>query len=427
MKKIGLIPRKMRIDNAANIYPASLSKHYASLYRLSISLSAQIRLPVLAQALDRVSARIPSFRCTLTKGSFWWYLSRQEEGPQVLPLAPLSRAHFMCGNTLLYRVSADGCRIVLDVFHVLTDGNGALTFLLSLAAEYLRLQYNAEIPASEFVLAPSEDPKVEEFEDSFKRVFHGKKGKLEKNDDAYHLPDERLKGSALLSLRASLPEDEVLDAARRMGCTVTELLVSALLFSIQEEHRRDSDPRKKNVLKVSVPVNLRPRYGSRTLRNFSSYINMGIDVSAGYLEPEDIIRRVAWQKREGLRTELFESKIAANVELEEMLIVRCIPLFIKKHVIDLINRLHGDRYFSTTLSNLGKVPLPAGMRPYVHELDFALGRQRKTSGAAACVSCNGHLVLTLTRDISSDAMERRLLALLGSWGISAAVTEERLA
>ena len=41
------IPARMRIDNAANIYPASLSKHYASLYRMSVTLTEPVDTVVL--------------------------------------------------------------------------------------------------------------------------------------------------------------------------------------------------------------------------------------------------------------------------------------------------------------------------------------------------------------------------------------------
>ena len=36
------IPAKLRLDNAANIYPASMSKHYCSLYRMKVTLTENI-------------------------------------------------------------------------------------------------------------------------------------------------------------------------------------------------------------------------------------------------------------------------------------------------------------------------------------------------------------------------------------------------
>ena len=130
------IPARMRIDNAANIYPASLSRHYASLYRLSVTLTETVDPLVLQQALVTVSERIPTFRCGLRAGTFWWHLRRMDKDPEVAPAAPLSRFHFSDNGGFLYKVSAEGCRILLDVFHALADGTGSETFLLTLAGEY---------------------------------------------------------------------------------------------------------------------------------------------------------------------------------------------------------------------------------------------------------------------------------------------------
>ena len=173
------IPARMRIDNAANIYPASLSKHYASLYRMSVTLSEPVDLAVLRQALVTVSERIPTFRCELRAGAFWWHLRRMEKEPEVTPAAPLNRFHFSDNGGFLYKVSADGNRIVLDVFHALADGTGSETFLLTLAGEYLRLKYGISISYSGLVLDPSAVPDTREVEDSFKTVFSGRKGAYE--------------------------------------------------------------------------------------------------------------------------------------------------------------------------------------------------------------------------------------------------------
>ena len=421
------IPARMRIDNAANIYPASLSKHYASLYRMSVTLTEPVDPAVLRQALVTVSERIPTFRCELRAGAFWWHLRRMEKEPEVTPTAPLNRFHFRDNDGFLYKVSADGNRIVLDVFHALADGTGSQTFLLTLAAEYLRLKYGLSISYSGLVLDPSEAPDFGEVEDSFKTVFSGRKGALEKNVPAYHIKGRRLPGAGLRDIRVVMPMDKVKETCRRMDCTVTDLLTGMMLDALQKLFRADGDARKSSVLKVSVPVNLRPMYGSRTVRNFSSYVNLGMDVRSGYLPLEQLVRLVKMQKRTMLRPENLEPKIAANVELEENFAVRCLPLFIKKPIIDTINRHHGDAYCSQTLSNLGVVRVPEEMRPYVTEFDFILGGQRGNSGAVSCTGYDGKLFLHLSRNIFGAEFEQFFLDRAQSLGLLSSVSHHILA
>lgn len=421
------IPARMRIDNAANIYPASLSKHYASLYRMSVTLTEPVDLTVLQQALLAVSDRIPTFRCELRAGAFWWHLRRMDKDPEVAPAAPLNRFHFSDNGGFLYKVSADDNRIVLDVFHALADGTGSETFLLTLAGEYLRLKYGLAISYSGLVLDPAEVPDSGEVEDSFKTVFSGRKGTLEKNVPAYHIKGNRLPASGLRDIRAVLSMDAVKAVCRRMDCTVTDLLTGMMLDALQKLYRADGDSRKSSVLKVSVPVNLRPLYGSRSVRNFSSYVNLGLDVRTGYLQLDQMVRLVKMQKRTMLRPENLEPKIAANVELEANFAVRMLPLMVKKPIIDYINRHHGDVYCSQTLSNLGEIRLPEEMKPYVEAFDFVLGCQRGNSGAFSCAGYDGKLFLHLSRNIYGAEYEQFFLDRAHSLGILSEVSHHVLA
>ena len=424
---IASIPARLRLDNAANIYPASMSKQYSSLYRMKVTLKEVVDVTLLQEALLRVSERIPTFRCTLKAGAFWWYLDRCNVDPEVRALKPLKDFSFDEQDGLLYRVSAKGCCIFLDVFHALADGTGSMVFLMTLTGEYLRRRYGVEIPYNQLVLDPKDHPVYAEVEDSFKSVFSGRHGQLEKNVDAYHIKGSVLPHSTVKDLRVVLSSDEVKNLCRQYDCTVTEFLTAAMIWALQEEHKADSDRRRRSVLKVSVPVNLRPLYGSRTVRNFSSYVNLGVDVKDGYLSFEQMVEAIKAQKAHDMQQELLESKIAANVELEEMLLVRLLPLRIKHPIIDIINLLHGDRFISQTLSNMGQLKVPAALYPYIKDVDFMLGRQRGNSGAVSCLGYNGKLYIHLTRKIAEAHFENAFVRQLSALGLSVDTSVENLA
>lgn len=415
---IASIPATLRLDNAANIYPASMSKHYSSLYRMKVTLTNPIDKTLLQAALLRVSERIPTFRCTLKAGAFWWYLKRCDAQPEVLPLKPLKQFRLKDQNGLLYRVSANNNELSLDVFHALADGNGAMCFLLTLAGEYIRCKYGVAIGYNSLVWDPTDNVAYAEVEDSFKTYFSGRHGQLEKNVDAYHIKGKDLSRGAVKDQRVELRADELKKVCREYDCTATELLTAAMLSALQEEHRYDRKARKRSVLKVSVPVNLRPIYDSRTVRNFSSYVNMGVDVKEGYLLFKDLVEAVKAQKENDLRKENLEPKIFANVELEEMLLVRLLPLKVKHPIIDIINLLHGDRFVSQTLSNMGRLDVPQEMVPYISDIDFILGRQRGNSGAFSCLCYNGKVCLHMTRKIARDTFEQSFLEQLNLLGLS---------
>ena len=424
---IASIPARLRLDNAANIYPASMSKEYCSLYRMLVTMTENIDVTILQEALTTVAERIPTFRCTLKAGAFWWYLDRCDAAPIVRPLKPLKNFRFKDQDGLLYRISVEGKQLSMDVFHALADGNGAMVFLMTLAGEYVRLRYGTSIQYNYLVLDPKDRPAYAEVEDSFKSVFSGRHGQLEKNVDAYHIRGTVMPFGTVKDLRVVMKADSVRQVARKYGCTVTELLTATMLWARQQEHRRDASRKKRSVLKVSVPVNLRPIYQSRTVRNFSSYVNLGVDVKDGYMTFEELVNAVRAQKDHDLKRENLEPKIAANVELEEMLLVRMIPLILKHPIIDIINLLHGDRFCSQTLSNLGNLNVPKALLPFIQNVDFVLGRQRGNSGAVSCVSYNGHLCLHITRKIYSDSFEQAFLYQLQRLGLSLNISLSDLA
>ena len=60
-----------KLDNAAKIYPASHSKYWSNLFRLSATLYEQVDLKVLEQAIKNTIPRFPSIAARLSEGLFW--------------------------------------------------------------------------------------------------------------------------------------------------------------------------------------------------------------------------------------------------------------------------------------------------------------------------------------------------------------------
>ena len=114
-------------------------------------------------------------------------------------------------------------------------------------------------------------------------------------------------------------------------------------------------------------------------------------------------------------------KIAANVALEDNLFIRCIPLFIKRPIINLINSLKGDNYATYTFSNLGKLDLPDGLAGKVKEADFTLGRQRGRFGSCACATVGDVTSMVFSRKIAEDSFERAFVSRIRDLGLRATV------
>ena len=74
-----------RLDNSAKIYPAVMSRNWASMFRVSLTLKEPVDPAVLQAALEDTVRRIPTFCLSLHRGLFWYYLNASRQRPLVEP------------------------------------------------------------------------------------------------------------------------------------------------------------------------------------------------------------------------------------------------------------------------------------------------------------------------------------------------------
>jgi len=415
----GAVPTWLKLDNAAKIYPPARSHGWAPMFRLSVTLAEPVDPEALARAHRTVLRRLPTFGYRLRRGLFWYYLERingQSELQQDVA-NPLVRMDLRENGRFMYRIRHHGRRIAVEFFHALTDGTGGQVFLLTLAAEYLRVKYGLHIPSTDKILNCREAPRAEEIEDSFLKHARGvSKSRFEK--PAYTIPGTPERRHFLNITTGILPSKAVVDKAKSFGVSVTAFLASVLINCCQEMQLKDpSRRRRKMPVKVSLPVNLRRFYGSTTLRNFSSYLNVGIDSAYGRYTFEEILTLVKHTLGLEISEKGLNARMSANVNSERNPVVRAMPLFLKSPFLKMMFMLQGDRYCTTTFSNLGEVALPEEMRAHVSRMDFLLGVPYRNPVVAACVSYGGNAYISFSRSIREPYFERAFFSALVKMGI----------
>lgn len=413
------IPSWIKLDNAATIYPSTLSRKYAAMFRMTITLKEKIDKEILNTALNNVIKRFPSFSYKLKQGFFWCYFKHIDGTPNIDVDVnnPMLRIDFKKSNGFMFRIRYFDKRIAIEYFHALTDGTGAITFLLTLTGEYLRLKNNINIVYTDKILNPYDTANREEYSDSFKK-YAGDMGLLDKESAAYHVKGTLLDKNIINIITGTIPIKNIKKECEKYNCTITQFLASVMILAIQEIQERDNtNQKKKKPIKISIPVNLRNIYNSTTMRNFSSYVNVGIDTKYGHYTLEEIIKEVKGNMNILLNEKRINSKITANVKLANNYFIRLIPMFVKKYILSMSERLLGDRYHSTTLSNLGIIDIPGEMSSYVKELGFMIGKSRGKPGACACISYKNNLYISFSRKIKESEFERLFFTKLVEMGI----------
>ncbi|MBQ7415815.1 MAG: alpha/beta hydrolase fold domain-containing protein [Oscillospiraceae bacterium] len=411
--------RWLRLDNAAKIYPAARRQNWSNVFRLSATLTEKVDVQVLQSALDVTARRFPSMAARLRKGVFWYYLQQLEHAPPVVeecsyPLRRMSKEEM---RRCALRVIAYDNRIAIELFHSLTDGNGALVFLKTLVAEYLQQKYGVYIPAEQGVLGRLEEPSEEELEDSFQK-YAGASAASRKEKSAWRFWGTPEKDGWMNLTCFHIPVAQALAKAHEYGVTLTVFMSAVVMQALQQiQAQKVPDVRRRKPIKVLIPVNLRKLFPSRTLRNFAMYTTPELLTELGEYSFEEICSIVHhWLALDNTPKQMSR-RIEANVSSERMMAVKIMPLFMKNIVMKAIFDTVGERYSFLSISNLGAVKLPKEMQSYVRRMDFILGVQATAPYNCGIVSYGDTMYMNFIRSIREPELETAVGRVLKDLGV----------
>lgn len=396
--------RWYRLDNAAKIYPAVTNAKRASVYRISAELCERVDPDVLQSALKQTLLRFPTFDVRMQKGLFWYYFENNPgEAAINLETAPICRPiDLKETHGYLFRVSYYSNRISLEVFHVLSDGTGTTAFLKALLYNYLALMDKPVVPDNS-ILDGQMCPSLGEVEDSFLKYYDQKSLGSRAESRAYQVKGTRIAIQNTRLTQGRIPAHAFKQLAGSCAATVTEYIAALIIYAIYETQLKRRGSRLP--VKVSIPVNLRNILASETLRNFSSYVNVGMVFESENITLTDILASVKDQLRNEVKKERLIEKIGANVSAERSPFMRLAPLFIKNIALRTAYTLYGERLVTTTLSNLGIIKLPDSMKSSIRRFDFILGAPVLNALSCAVCTYEDMMTISFTRVIEETDIE----------------------
>lgn len=415
--------RWLKLDNAAKIYPASRTNTWSNVYRLSVTLKEPVEIAILQTALHVTIRRFPSIAVRLQRGVFWYYLEQLSSAPEIRAenSYPLTRMSKRETEKCAFRVLVYDKRIAVEIFHSLTDGNGALVFLKSLLAEYLQEKYGVYIPAECGVLGRLEEPSEEEIEDSFQK-YAGKLCAGRRENTAWKLKGTPELGGFLNVTCLKLPADEMLKKAHEYGVSLTTFLGASIMMAMQNSQKdKVQHQNRRKPIKLMIPVDLRRLFPSKTLRNFALYTTPEILPRLGEYSFEEICQIIQCKLKTDNTPKQMSMMIAANVSSERMMAVRVMPLFLKNLVMKAVFKSVGERKSCLSMSNLGVVELPEAMLPYVQRFDFVLGVQESAPYNCGVLTFGDTMYVNFIRDIQEADLEYYFHCVLREMGIVAEV------
>ena len=397
------------LDEAAKIYPVSMDHGRMSVFRLSVNLREAVVPALLQMALNFSIKRFPGFAVTIKKGFFWHYLDATKrrffiEPDDSVPCQPMKVSK---SGSQSFRVLYYQNRISIEFFHVLTDGTGGLAFLKVLTAEYLRLLGHNSPPDSNLPDINA-TPDAEEFANAFAAVpmCENSSGFIDKA--AVQMGGKLAKQRPCRVLHLKLNSALLRTAARARGTSVTAYLLAMLFLAgkaATDEYRGPAS--------IQVPVNMRKFYPSKTLRNFSLYCGIRLNLE-DISDFDSILPRISAQLLEKAAAEPMREMLTSTNRLIKT--IRCIPLLIKQPVAKMIYGFLGDKIFSNTLSNLGVVNFPPALAAQIESMDFVLGTTITNRASCAVISFGDITTLSITKLTADPSFEEKLAQLCSEAG-----------
>ncbi len=399
------------LDNAAKVYPFSVSKRWMAMFRLSVHLTQKIVPEILQLALTFTIKRFPHFAVTIREGFFWHYLDsvKRRHAIGADPGLPCVTMDVSDSSKPLLRVLYAGNSISVEFFHVLTDGMGGTVFVKTLTAAYLRL-IGYHVPADEQVLDVNAPPCAQESANDFVKAEKVKKLSGLVDKPGLQLGGELTKPNHHYVLKWALDCGRLKNLAAKYNTTVTALMLAMIFLACKASIKT-----KRGRLQIQVPVNMRKFYNSRTFRNFSLYCLIHEHADSGRTF-EALIKSVTAQlNQKAAKKAMNEAMLLTN---KAMRILGFVPLFIKNTAAQLFVSVFGDSIFTTSLSNIGVVCIPSEMAAHIDSMDLTLGPALTGKVNCALMTLGEKTILSVTKSTADPTFERQLNKVMISLGLT---------
>ena len=401
-----------KLDNYAKLFPLASTKEYMTVFRLSVILSDKINKEILEKSVKIALNKFKFFKVRMRKGIFWHYFEVNNKNFIIEEEKdyPCKCINLAGNNDYLFKITYYDKKINLDVYHCLTDGNGAIDFLKEITYNYIEIRYLNNITTSRLkerkIKYTAEDSYIKNYDKKIKAKRDSKK--------AYNLKGETLSKGIISVTHEYMNSSKLREIAKKYNASVTQFLTTCLIYAIHEVGIKP-DKSKKEII-IQVPVNLKKYFSSYTSSNFFSYIDVNVDTNKNS-NFENILKIVKSQFQEKLKQEELLKTIAINLKLSNNYFLRIVPLFLKKIVVEKVHKKY-RKYNTTTLSNIGRIGMLQEYKPYIDSFLFLIAPEKIEKIKCTVCAFEENMVFSFASVLATKYVEHKFKEILESFGIN---------
>lgn len=407
-----------KLDNTANLFPVIATESMTNVYRISVTLTEEIDKDLLQEALVRILPWFDTMNVRMRTGVFWYYFETNRKGAPLVTEEndyPCRYIEPHTNRNYMFRVTYYKNRINLEVFHVLADGMGGVTFLKELTYQYLRLKYPAicEVTGDEL-----SDTTSLNTEDSYLKNYKKSQPKGYKSERAIHMNGEKLQTGAFGVIHGYMSLQQLKKVSKEKGLSINEYLASVYTYSIYREALHGAVSKKPVV--VCIPVNLRPYFESLTTRNFFAMVSASFRPEKEDYSLEEVTEIVVKSLREQINKENLEKLFSYNVSNQKNLVLRAVPLIFKKIAMKWVYDTSA-KATTTTMTNIGGMQIDEPYQKYIRRFCAILSVSKGQNIKGTICSYQDELVFTFSSILKDVSVQRRFFKTLVQDGIDVTI------
>lgn len=404
------------LDGSGIIYAVTNKKNWNRVFRVSAIMKDDVKPEVLKQAVADLRERFPAYFVQLDK-DFYKYKLRTVSDTDVVEKEdayPCGHIPAGIGGKPMFRVKYYRSRISLEIFHIISDGGGAMVFLKNIVARYMEL-LGCEVSKTEGVLELSSIPTESETEDSYKNVKGGEGPKTKRKEAAAYQYRQPKKEDFFMVTHGYFTVDDMKRITKEKGVTITDYLAALYTWSLYENMLPSNN---KKPIRLSVPIDLRRVFGSITLRGFSLYVNTSFYPGEKKSTFDEILAEVSAHLKDGFNKDSLSRRVAENTAAQNSAAFRFMPLALKKTILKIGYLLLGERSMTSAFTNLGVIKIPDEMERCLDHFDFVAGGTMGYYLNCAIATHNGFINVAFSSRSEATDVQRTFFTFLAGQDIN---------
>ena len=384
-----------KLDNTAKIFSMEDYTNNNT-FRLSVVLKEKINPSYLKDAVIRTLIDYPSYKVKIRAGFFWNYFEKNDNDVIIEEEneMPCESINFVMNNDYLFKVTYFDKKINVDMCHMLTDGMGGTIFIKSIIYNYLNIVKDKDLKVDDKYYDAGYG------RDQYLRRYDKSMFSVDKSKNIF-LINDKYDINVNKTYHYIISVNDIKEVSKKYGVSITVLLTSLYVLAL---YNTVYDKKSKKDIYINVPVDMRKHFNVYAFSNFFTCMDIKANINRSDVDFESILEQIKNEFSSKLKIENLKGYLSRDVKLGTNVAIRLVPLFIKKPVMKVLEKV--VRRSTTTMSNIGIFKVDERYEKYIDNVLVVVNPGNIQKVKCTVCSFMDKLNVTINSNLNDDKFEK---------------------